>query len=262
MMSPFTQEVVANRHNPFDIYPKSNSPQSGHPLGRAAASVGTTKRRFKYEPAPLLDKLPPTEEDWKRAKQRAIRQQILIKQRQAMFQTAVRRAFKVVAVVFFVFMLLPSSVQRTVYGMLPFVSHAPQVTESPLPLAYDYISSPFGKRWGRMHQGIDFAAAVGAPIYASTAGTVIHSGWEPGYGKSILLDHGNGLHTLYAHCSKLLVKVGAVIPKGGLIARVGSTGHSTGPHLHFEVIVNGVRKNPAWYYSFNTPSETHLASAE
>lgn len=120
----------------------------------------------------------------------------------------------------------------------------------PLPVEYDYISSEFGPRWGRMHQGIDFAAQTGSPVYAASAGTVVISGWESGYGKSVVLEHGNNRQTRYAHCSRLLVKVGQQVAKGDLIAKVGSTGHSTGPHLHFEVILNGERKNPAWYYPF------------
>lgn len=117
-----------------------------------------------------------------------------------------------------------------------------------VPLKELTISSPFGFRWGRAHQGIDFAAPMGAPIYAASPGRVRYSGWEAGYGRSIVLEHSDGRLTRYAHCSKLLVKIGQDVMQGALIGKVGSTGHSTGPHLHFEVIVNGERKNPAWYY--------------
>jgi murein DD-endopeptidase MepM/ murein hydrolase activator NlpD len=110
-----------------------------------------------------------------------------------------------------------------------------------------------------MHQGIDFAAQSGAPIHATASGKVIHSGWEAGYGKSVVLEHDSGLQTRYAHCSKLLVKEGARVSQGDTIAKVGSTGHSTGPHLHFEVIVQGERKNPAWYYPMD-PEQQHIAS--
>lgn len=131
------------------------------------------------------------------------------------------------------------------------------------PLRFDDVSSSFGKRWGRMHAGIDLAAAAGTPIHAASAGRVRHSGWEAGYGKSVVIDHDNGTQTRYGHCSQLLVKVGQRVAKGALIAKVGSTGHSTGPHLHFEVLVDGVRKNPAWYYRFDRdaspdPSPTAL----
>lgn len=117
-----------------------------------------------------------------------------------------------------------------------------------VPLKVLSISSPFGLRWGRQHQGIDFAAPLGTPIYAASSGRVVYSGWESGYGRSIVLEHADGRQTRYAHCSKLLVNTGQGVLKGALIAKVGSTGHSTGPHLHFEVIVGGERKNPAWYY--------------
>ena len=107
------------------------------------------------------------------------------------------------------------------------------------------ISSPFGSRWGRMHQGIDIAKAQGADISAADGGTVIASGVQGAYGKLIIIDHGNGFKTKYAHCSSLLVGVGTKVYKGQIIAKVGSTGRSTGPHLHFEIIKNGVNLNPS-----------------
>jgi murein DD-endopeptidase MepM/ murein hydrolase activator NlpD len=119
------------------------------------------------------------------------------------------------------------------------------------PVRYAYISSPYGKRWGRMHQGIDLAAAQGEPVYALAGGKVVYSGWEPGYGNSVVIEHGNGMQTRYAHCSRVLVKAGASVFKGAVGARIGSTGHSTGPHLHLEVIVDGLRRNPEWYYKFD-----------
>ena len=78
---------------------------------------------------------------------------------------------------------------------------------------------------------------------------MVASGWGNGYGNRIIIDHGNGYRTLYAHCSELLVPTGTKVSKGQLIARVGSTGNSTGPHLHFEVILNGVKQNPLHYVS-------------
>ncbi len=98
-----------------------------------------------------------------------------------------------------------------------------------------------------MHEGIDIAASTGAPIWAAAAGTVIHAGWLGGYGNLVVLDHGNGLATAYAHCSAILVGVGQTVAQGETIALVGSTGHSTGPHLHFEVRVNGVAVDPLLY---------------
>lgn len=106
------------------------------------------------------------------------------------------------------------------------------------------ISSPFGMRWGKMHEGLDIAASMGDPIYAALDGIVSCSGWETGYGNVIKLQHVNGLITIYGHCSKLEVSVGQKVKKGDKIGLVGSTGNSTGPHLHFEVRVNGVPQNP------------------
>lgn len=151
-----------------------------------------------------------------------------------------------------IFSFLPARFQQKAFKMVGLGSIQSQTLFSvPLPVDYDYVSSPFGRRWGRQHQGIDLAAQTGAPIYAASSGTVLHSGWERGYGKSVVIDHGEGMHTRYGHCSQVLIKPGVSVVKGQLIAQVGSTGHSTGPHLHFEVIVKGVRKNPAWYYQFD-----------
>ncbi|WP_138205216.1 M23 family metallopeptidase [Haloimpatiens lingqiaonensis] len=109
------------------------------------------------------------------------------------------------------------------------------------------ISSGFGMRWGRMHNGIDIASAIGSPIYAAYAGTITFSGWQDGYGKIVIIDHGNGLETRYAHCNELLVKVGDKVEENNIIAKVGNTGRSTGPHLHFEVRKNGTPINPIEY---------------
>ena len=112
------------------------------------------------------------------------------------------------------------------------------------------LSSRFGSRWGRNHQGIDLAASVGTNIYAADNGRVIYSEYHNGgFGYMIQLDHGNGIVTYYAHCSELLVPEGTVVAKGDLIARVGNTGRSTGPHLHFEVRVNGTPVDPSRYLS-------------
>lgn len=108
------------------------------------------------------------------------------------------------------------------------------------------VSSRFGWRWGGdWHPGIDIANDYGTPIAAAADGTVTYSGWYSGYGKMIQIDHHNGIVTIYGHASELLVSVGSSVRKGDIIAYVGSTGYSTGPHLHYEVRVNGTAVNPA-----------------
>lgn len=109
------------------------------------------------------------------------------------------------------------------------------------------ISSPFGTRWGKMHKGIDIAASLGEDINAALDGTISYSAWENGYGNVIKIDHGKGIETTYAHCSVITAKKGEVVKKGTKIGEVGSTGNSTGPHLHFEVRENGEPKNPQNY---------------
>jgi murein DD-endopeptidase MepM/ murein hydrolase activator NlpD len=109
------------------------------------------------------------------------------------------------------------------------------------------VVSGFGMRWGRMHEGIDITAPTGTSIWAAAAGTVIWSSWRGGYGNCVVVDHGNGLATLYAHASALLVSVGQQVSQGQTVALVGSTGNSSGPHLHFEVRVNGVAVDPLLY---------------
>jgi murein DD-endopeptidase MepM/ murein hydrolase activator NlpD len=109
------------------------------------------------------------------------------------------------------------------------------------------VVSGFGMRWGRLHEGIDIAASTGTPIWAAAAGTVIHAGWLGGYGNLVVVDHGNGLATAYAHASAILVGVGQTVAQGEVISLVGSTGNSSGPHLHFEVRVNGIAVDPLLY---------------
>lgn len=107
-----------------------------------------------------------------------------------------------------------------------------------------HINSYYGYRSGSMHTGIDIAGNIGDPFAAAAEGKVISAGWGGGYGNMIVIDHGNGVTTRYAHASKLLVSVGQNVSKGQTIGLVGSTGNSTGPHLHFEVMVNGSTVNP------------------
>ncbi len=109
------------------------------------------------------------------------------------------------------------------------------------------VVSGFGMRWGRMHEGIDIGCAYGTPNRAAASGTVIYSGWLGGYGNLVVVDHGNGLSTAYAHASSLLVGVGQSVSQGETVSLVGSTGNSSGPHLHFEVRVNGQAVDPLFY---------------
>ena len=109
------------------------------------------------------------------------------------------------------------------------------------------VTSPFGYRWGRLHAGIDIAVPVGTPIHAAASGTVALAGWVEGYGNYSCIDHGGGLATCYAHQSSLAVSVGAHVTQGQVIGYSGNTGHSTGPHLHFEVRINGVPVDPLGY---------------
>lgn len=106
------------------------------------------------------------------------------------------------------------------------------------------VTSSFGPRWGRQHLGVDFGMEEGKDIYAAKEGTVLCTGYHGSYGNLVKLDHGNGVQTYYAHCSKILVKEGQEVQAGDVIAQVGSTGNSTGPHLHFEVRVDGEVTDP------------------
>ncbi len=97
------------------------------------------------------------------------------------------------------------------------------------------------------HTGLDIDGDFTSPIFAAEAGKITRSGWGTGYGLHIVIDHGNGMQTRYAHCSELYVNVGQEVSRGETICRMGSTGWSTGSHLHFEVVINGTRKNPLLY---------------
>ena len=127
-----------------------------------------------------------------------------------------------------------------------------------MPVSAPYNASGFGRRvdpftgqWA-MHEGIDFLADMGSPVVAAAGGVVVFAGLHPQYGYMVDIDHGNDLVTRYAHCSKLLVREGDVVHRGRKIAESGSTGRSTGPHLHFEVRFRGVAQNPAKFLVSNT----------
>lgn len=115
------------------------------------------------------------------------------------------------------------------------------------PFAAGRRTSLYGYRSSGFHTGLDLAGATGSPIIAADGGTVILARWNGGYGNCVIIDHGNGYQTLYAHCSKLLVSVGQKVAQGEQIAKVGSTGNSTGPHCHWEIRINGKTVNPANY---------------
>jgi murein DD-endopeptidase MepM/ murein hydrolase activator NlpD len=120
-----------------------------------------------------------------------------------------------------------------------------------------WVTSLFGNKrgWGghgHVHEGIDIAGPRGTPIVAPGDGIVTYAGYKNGYGKSIVIDHGYGISTLYGHCSAFFVEEGQRVQRGSLIAAIGNTGRSTGPHLHFEVRVDGVPVDPMLYLADNS----------
>ncbi len=115
------------------------------------------------------------------------------------------------------------------------------------PLAGGRYTSGFGRRWGRLHKGVDWACPTGTTVYASSAGTVIQASYNGGYGNNVVISHPDGRLTRYAHNSKLLVRVGQTVKQGEAIALSGNTGRSTGPHVHFEIYINGAAANPLKY---------------
>lgn len=134
------------------------------------------------------------------------------------------------------------------------------------PLSSKQMKRPIGSGFGirlhpiygdfRMHTGIDLNAPIGTPIYATGNGVVESAEWESGYGYAVVIDHGFGYKTRYAHCSKLLVTAGQKVTRGKEIAKVGNTGASTGSHVHYEVMVKGQFDNPAKYiFMDSTPEE-------
>ena len=115
------------------------------------------------------------------------------------------------------------------------------------PISGGFMTSGFEARWGSFHYGVDWACSTGTSVMASCSGTVVSAGWAGSYGYSIVLDHGNGVQTRYAHLSQILVEYGQFVNQGDVIAYSGSTGFSTGPHIHLEIIMDGVRVDPLGY---------------
>ncbi len=109
------------------------------------------------------------------------------------------------------------------------------------------ITSPFGWRWGRMHEGIDIGVGYGTPIHSAASGAVVYAGWLGGYGNLVVVDHGGGISTAYGHQSALAVSSGQQVSQGQVLGYVGCTGHCFGPHLHFEVRINGSAVDPLGY---------------
>ncbi len=130
-----------------------------------------------------------------------------------------------------------------------------EVKPSGKPVAQGYVSSSYGYRRdpfngrSRMHRGIDFAAKTGTPIYSVAVGVISFVGRKGGYGNAVEVDHGNGLVSRYGHLSEFKIEIGALVKKGDLIALAGSTGRSTGPHLHLEILQNGTQIDPSKYLS-------------
>ncbi|GHU48956.1 hypothetical protein FACS1894127_0850 [Clostridia bacterium] len=115
------------------------------------------------------------------------------------------------------------------------------------PLTNIEVSSAYGSRGSRRHLGVDLRSPRGTPIHAAEDGVVTTAKYKGSYGNLIILNHGRGLETYYAHCSSMSVSVGKVVKKGDVIGQVGTTGNATGAHLHFEVRLNGVYQNPLNY---------------
>lgn len=138
--------------------------------------------------------------------------------------------------------------------VLRIIESIPSLRPSAGPIISDYgmrVHPIFG--YMKFHSGIDISSAYGAPIYSAAYGRVTYSGYYSGYGYAVIIDHENGLSTLYGHCSSLVAKEGEIVRKGQLIARIGSTGISTGPHLHYEVHAAGTAIDPVAYLDDASP---------
>lgn len=141
-------------------------------------------------------------------------------------------------------LLSNSSSSKYVGGEFRWPTKATRITS-----AYGTRKDPITKKTS-MHTGIDIGSGMGTEIYAANSGTVVVAGWSSkGYGNYVVIDHGGGKSTLYAHMSKIKTSKGAKVTKGSVIGLVGSTGYSTGPHLHFEILINGKHTNPMNYFN-------------
>ncbi len=154
------------------------------------------------------------------------------------------------------FTLVESRLLESRLRSLMIPNSAPVV--GPVGSGFGFRADPFTGR-SALHTGLDSPSDVGTPILAAAGGVVQTTEVHPAYGQMLEIDHGNGLVTRYAHASKLMVRIGDIVKRGQLIAQVGNTGRSTGPHLHFEVLVDGVPQDPA---KFLAGGEAALAAAE
>jgi murein DD-endopeptidase MepM/ murein hydrolase activator NlpD len=154
------------------------------------------------------------------------------------------------------FTLIESRLLEGRLAQLLVPSTAPVV--GPVGSGFGFRSDPFTGR-AALHAGLDFPAEIGTPIVAAAGGMVVNTEAHPAYGQLVEIDHGNGLVTRYAHASKVLVKAGDLVKRGQNVALVGNSGRSTGPHLHFEVLVDGVPQNPARFLAGRVGGDTTVA---
>jgi murein DD-endopeptidase MepM/ murein hydrolase activator NlpD len=157
-----------------------------------------------------------------------------------------------------VFTLIESRLLETRLQALMVPSAKP--VNGPVGSGFGFRADPFNGR-SALHTGLDFPAEVGTPIRAAAGGLVTAAEWHSEYGRVLEIDHGNGLSTRYAHCSAFDVAVGALVKRGQLVAKVGSSGRSTGSHLHFEVLVDGVPQNPARFLDGPVPARAEALAA-
>ncbi len=155
------------------------------------------------------------------------------------------------------FVLAESRLMETRLRALMVPNSAP--LDGPVGSGFGFRTDPFTGR-NALHTGLDFPADIGTPILAAAGGLVVQNTVHPAYGLLLEIDHGNGLSTLYAHCSDITVPLGALVKRGDMVARVGTSGRSTGPHLHFEVLVQGVPQNPRRFLG-NSPSAATTQAA-
>ncbi|MCY7316145.1 MAG: M23 family metallopeptidase [Rubrivivax sp.] len=157
------------------------------------------------------------------------------------------------------FTYFESRLQESLLNALLIPSARPVV--GPVGSGFGFRADPFNGR-AALHTGLDFPAESGTPILAAAGGIVVANEWHAAYGHLLEIDHGNGLVTRYAHCSSIDVSLGALVKRGQVVAKVGSSGRSTGAHLHFEVLVHGVPQDPARFLAGNAPPRSEAAARQ